>query len=329
MPSLITGGMPDVHLPTAGRPHVVLRPTGEGSIAALDPALVADLYKAHGAILFRGFGAGVEQFRSFTAAFCPTYVVNQSAGRLPIDPEHNIHTVDPGTRPFALHSELSREPWAPDVAFFACLSAPAQGGATTICDGVELVRNMPEDVRQGLAGRRLLHLKPTWPELLKFWLGDSHPGDELLANPPSSCPYAFERRREGVICSFSRPALNRPMFADQPAFANFVLFSRFTRNRRNYPLLDDERPIPEAWLQAIKRAADGISADIGWERGDVLMIDNTRFMHGRTAIHAASERRIASFFGYLGFAIPGSEEPLEAPWRQANFMPPPGPHERR
>jgi len=165
--------------------------------------------------------------------------------------------------------------------------------------------------------------------LLEFWLGDPRPSDALLANPPSRCPYAFERRREGVICSFSRPALNRPMFADEPAFANFVLFSRFTRNRRNYPLLDDERPIPEAWLQAIRAAADEISAEVGWQRGDVLMIDNTRFMHGRTAILDASERRIASFFGYLGFAIPDAEEPPEAPWRQANFAPPPGPHERR
>src|SRR5436190_1611100 len=98
---------------------------------------------------------------------------------------------------------------------------PAGGGSIAHRDtareaGVELGRMLPQDVRQGLAARRLLHLKPTWPELLEFWLGDPRPSDALLANPPSRCPYAFERRREGVICSFSRPALNRPMFADEP-----------------------------------------------------------------------------------------------------------------
>jgi alpha-ketoglutarate-dependent taurine dioxygenase len=321
--------MPTIELPSTGRPYVQLEPAGERSLDNVDTSLVVDLYKAHGALLFRGFGADVSQFRSFTQAFCPTYVINQSAGRLPIDPEHNIHTVDPGVAPFALHSELSREPWTPDAAFFACLSAPTRGGATIICDGVELVQEMPDRVREGLTGRRLLHLKPTWPEFLHFWLGDPCPSDELLANPPSWCPYDFERIREGVICSFSRPALHRPMFTDQPAFANFVLFARFTRSRRNYPLLDDERPIPEDWLQSIKHAADCISAEFNWERGDVLMIDNTRFMHGRAAVIDESERRIATFFGYLSFAIPDPEEPPNAIWRRTNFAPPPGPHERR
>lgn len=321
--------MPNVQLPESGSPYVVVEPGAERDITAINPALITDLYKAHGALLFRGFEFSIGQFRNFTKSFCPTYVVNQTIRRLPIDPEHNIHSVDPGTAAFEPHSELSREPWAPDVAFFACLSAPTKGGATTVCDGVELVREMPDNVRQGLTGRRFVHLKPTWPELLQFWLGDPEPSDELIANPPSTCPYAFERTAQGLIRSFSRPALNRPMFINEPAFANFVLFSRFNRNLRNYPLLDDRKPIPEPWLQAIRSAAHETSAEVAWQRGDVLMLDNTRFMHGRTAILDAAERKIATFFGYLSFAISDAEEPPNAIWRRQNLAPPPGPHERR
>jgi len=320
--------MPNVQLPESGRPHVLLEPAHERAIADIDTSLIVELYKAHGALLFRRFGASVQEFGAFARAFCPTHVANQSAGRIPIDAEHNIRSVDPGVGAFALHSELSREPWAPDVAFFACLSAPARGGATTICDGIELARAMPAEVRTGLAGRRLLHLKPTWPELLEFWLGTADPSDELLANPPSWCPYKFRRMEGEVIRYFSRPALHRPMFADEPAFANFLLFARFTRNRRDYPLLDDGQPVPEPWLQAIKAAADRLTAEVVWQPGDVLMLDNTRFMHGRTAILDASERLIASFFGYLGCATPDPEEPPNAPWRQAKFSPPLAPHER-
>lgn len=320
--------MPNVQLPEPGRPYVLLETAGEQRISNVDPSLIVELYKAHGALLFRGFGADVREFGAFTRGFCPTYVINQSAGRRPIDTENNIRSVDPGVGAFALHSELSREPWAPDVAFFACLSAPTRGGATTICDGVALVRAMPDDVRQGLSGRRLLHLKPTWPELLEFWLGDPNPGDELLANPPSCCPFGFRRMQGSVIRYFSRPALQRPMFVDEPAFANFLLFARFTRNRPDYPLLDDGQPVPEPWLQAIKAAADSLTAEVAWQSGDVLMLDNTRFMHGRTAILDATERLIASFFGYLGFAIPSDEEPPNAPWRQPDFRPPLAPHER-
>lgn len=314
--------MPQIRLPEPGFPYVLLEPSGEQRIADVDRSQIIDLYKAHGALLLRGFGTDVPEFRRFTRGFCPTHVVNDSAGRRPLDPDHDIHTVDPGVRPFPLHSELSREAWRPDAAFFACLSAPKGGGATTVCDGVELARAMPEEVRQGLTGRRLLHILATWPELLEFWLGDSNPSDEALSHPPSSCPYRFRRFGADVVRYFSRPALHRPMFSDERAFANFLLFARFKQDRRDFPLLDDGEPVPEAWFQAIKATADRLTAEVAWQRGDLLMLDNTRFMHGRTAIKDADERLIATFFGYLSFAIPDPEEPPNARWRQGNFSPP-------
>ena len=319
--------MPTIQLPDAGRPYVLVEAKGERSLSELDQPLVIELYQLHGALLFRGFDPDVPQFRSFTRSFCPTHVVNESRGRAPIDPQHNIHTVSLGTRPFALHSELSREPWKPDAAFFFCLSAPVHGGATTLCDGVELVRAMPDFVRQGLTGRRLLHVKPTWPELFSFWLGDSNPNDELLANPPPACPYEFRRIDGGIARIFSRPVLHRPMFKDEPAFANYLLFARFMHNQRSYPLLDDGQPVPDSWLHAIRDTGDRLSADIAWQRGDVLMLDNTRFMHGRRAITSVSERLIATSFGYLAFAVPDPEEPPNALWRRANFAPPVRPPE--
>lgn len=301
---------------------MLIEAAGERGIFALDPDEIVALYKAHGALLLRGFGADVPQFRNFARQYCSTSVVNESPGRQPIEPEYNVHTVDPGTRAFSLHSELSREPWKPDVAFFGCLSAPSRGGATTICDGVALVRALPAEVRQGLEGRRFLHVKQTWPALLDYWLGNPDPTDAELAAPPAICPYQFRRIDGQVFRFFSRPALHRPMFIDAPAFANFLLFARFNHNRPDYPLLDDGRPVPEAWLQALKATGDGLSAAVDWRPGDVLMIDNTRFMHGRTEIIDTSERMIATYFGYLSFALPDPEEPPDPIWRRADFSPP-------
>ena len=59
------------------------------------------------------------------------------------------------------------------------------------------------------------------------------------------------------------------------------------------------------------------------------MLDNTRFMHGRTAILDSAERLIATFFGYLSFAIPDPEEPPDPPWRRADFLPPIPPDQNR
>jgi hypothetical protein len=314
--------MPTVSLPVPGRPHVLIEPAGKGDLLALDPELIVALYKAHGALLLRGFAMDVERFGRFARQFCKTSVINESPGRRPLDPVRNVHTVDGGTGAFAFHPELSREPWKPDAAFFACLSAPKSGGATTICDGIGLVRALPEEIRRGLDGRRLVYIKPTWPSLLKFWLGTSTPTDAQLLAPPQNCPYFFRRLDGEIVRVFTRPALHRPMFSQELAFGNFLLFARFNNRRPDFPLLDDLRPVPEPWLQGIRTAAESVGVAIAWQQGDVLMLDNTRFMHGRTAIEDPGERRIATFFGYVGFAHPDPEEPPQPAWRQRDFAPP-------
>jgi len=314
--------MPRIQLPEPGRPYVLVEPADEKDIVDIPRDEIVALYKEHGALLFSGFNADLDHFSRFARKYCATSVQNESPGRQPLDPEHNVHTVDAGSGAFNLHPELSREPWKPDVAFFGCLSAPTQGGATTICDGVELVRQMPEGVRRGLENRRLLYIKPTWPSLLEFWLGTPDPTDAQLAAAPPSCPYSFHRIEGDIIRVFTRPALHKPMFIDAPAFGNFLLFARFNHGRPNHPLLDDGELVPEPWLQAIKATGDRLTVPIQWRKGDVLMVDNTRFMHGRTAITDPGERVIATFFGYLDFALPNPEEPPNAPWRLADFFPP-------
>jgi alpha-ketoglutarate-dependent taurine dioxygenase len=314
--------MPTVSLPAPGRPHVLIEPDTVRDILAIEPELIVSLYKAHGALLLRGFGADVEQFGTFARRFCSTSVINESPGRRPLDASRNVHTVDGGTGAFSFHPELSREPWKPDAAFFACMSPPSAGGATTICDGVELVRALPDAVRRGLEGRRLVYIKPTWPGLLEFWLGTPTPSDAQLLAPPENCPYFFRRLDGEIVRIFTRPALHRPMFSEHPAFGNFLLFARFNNRRPDFPLLDDGRPVPEPWLQAIRATAEQVGVPIAWQQGDVLMLDNTRFMHGRTAIQDAGERMIATFFGYVDFSVADPEEPPAPLWRQRDFTPP-------
>lgn len=309
--------------PAPGRPYAVIVPSGGETLNEIDPALVEAAYKAHGALLFRGFGAGLDAFRRFARSLCATAVINETPGRAVLDAVEAIQGVDGGTNAFALHPELAREPWKPDAALFGCLSPPGTGGETTLCDGIALAAALPEPVRAGLAGRRLIHVMGVWPEMLRFWFGTETPGDALLANPPRPVPYRFFRVPDGRIArEFSRPALHKPMFAEGPAFGNFLLFARFNNGRGNFPLLDDLTPVPEDWLQAIHATGEALTAEVRWQAGDVLVLDNTRFLHGRRAITDAATRTIATFFGYLRFAVPDAEEMPHAPWRQGDFRPP-------
>lgn len=318
--------MARISLPQPGIPLATIEAAGETDLLALDSAQLLALYREHGALLLRGFALDLDIFARFARSFCPTAVLNESPGRAALGPGGTIQSVNLGDDPFPLHPELSREPWKPDAAFFACLSPPSAGGETTICDGIALAQALPDDVREGLKQRRLVYPMPTWPGLLEFWLGTATPDDALLANPPAHCPYSFRRTADGSIARlFSRPALHRPIFAEGPAFGNFLLFARFHGRRGDFPLLDDYTPVPEAWLQAIKAAGDDLEYAVPWREGDLLMLDNTRFMHGRRAILDAAERRIATFFGYLADAPVNPEEPPSPLWREADFAPPANP----
>lgn len=312
----------DVTGPEKERPYATVTAADESSILDLAPTEIIDLYKVHGALLLRGFAPDLDAFRRFAERFCISSAFNESPGRLLLDRAHNIQSVNGGSEPFPLHPELSREPWKPDVCFFCCLSPPRSGGETTICDGVELVRALPDEVRDGLAGRRLLYIQPAKPELLEFWLGTASPSDAELRQPPAECPYSFYRVREQVVRAFTRPALHKPMFSENPAFGNFLLFARYYLGLAAFPAFDDGRPVPGPWVEAVKEAADRLTAPIAWQKGDLLMLDNTRFMHGRNAIVDVDERLIASYFGYLSFGSPNPEEPANPIWRRAAFRPP-------
>lgn len=312
-----------ITLPVEGRPYaIVAADAGEG-VEALNREQVATLYKQHGALLFRGFPFDLEAFRRFTATYCAGSVFNESPDRLVLDGEHNIQSVNGGVDAFPLHPELSREPWKPDVCFFLCLSPPREAGETTLCDGVEIVRRLPAEVREGLAARRLLYVQVASPETLRYWLGTDRPTAGQLAAPPPNCPYRFVAAPNGrIMRAFTRPALHRPMFTDAPAFGNFLLFSRYYLDRPNFPVFDNGKPVPPEWVEAVKAVSDAITAPVPWRAGDLVMIDNTRFMHGRRAIVDAQDRLIASYFGYLDFARPDAEEPVDAPWRRSVFVPP-------
>lgn len=295
---------------------------GDTSPMAVDAALIDQEFRNHGALLLRNFDFDVGTFRQFAERLCKTSVFNESPNRALLDPDSSIQSVDLGTEAFPLHPELSREPWRPDACLFACFSPPASGGETTICDGVEIVNRLPPQLVSAMRQRRLDYFQVASPAALEYWLGTASPDARQLASPPPHCPYFFVGDSGRVIRGFSRPLLHKPMFHDGLAFGNFLLFARDYLGVSNFPELDDGQPVPDEWLDAVRQVAAPITYSLAWRRGDILILDNSRFMHGRRAIIDPQNRTIASYFGYVGFAPADEFEPVDPPWRRSQFRPP-------
>jgi alpha-ketoglutarate-dependent taurine dioxygenase len=239
-----------------------------------------------------------------------------------MDAESKIQSVDLGTEPFPLHPELSREPWRPDICLFACIKAPDHGGETTVCDGVDLVKHLPPELVAAMIQRNIFYFQQASRDALEFWLGTPNPTADQLENPPEECPYFFVEDGDRVIRGFGRPLLQKPFFSDEPAFANFLLFARDYRKVDNFPVLDDGSSVPDEWMAAVRDAAAEITYDVSWQVGDLLILDNSRYMHGRRAIEDPENRMIASYFGYADFIRRVPFEPADPLWRRGSFKPP-------
>jgi alpha-ketoglutarate-dependent taurine dioxygenase len=314
--------MVTITLPQAGQPCVVIEANTAKQLSQVQHDMLITLYREHGAILFRGFETDLLKFKDFASSFCVSSVFNESPNRSLLDNEAQIQSVDDGVNALEFHPELAREPWKPDVCFFFCLTPPATQGETFICDGIALVDAFSREVRNAIFGRRLLYSDEAGLGQLEFWLGTAFPTDAQLNAPPPNCPYSFARQKGRVMRSFSRPALHYPMFSDRLAFGNFLLFARFHHQKRDFPIFDDGSIVCDSLLYQIRETAARVGVPISWKRGDILMLDNTRFMHGRAEITDPTQRVIASYFGYLNFAIPQLEEIPNAPWRRHSFRPP-------
>lgn len=280
-----------------------------------------------GAVLLRGFDTTVEGFAALGRALCSTSVFNESPNRELLGAEGRVQSVNLGADPFPLHPEMAREPWRPDLAMFACLGPPGVGGQTNLCDGIAIAEALPDELRQSFEGKQLFYIRPASPELLGYWLGTAEPDDALLADPPTSCPYWFRRSQHGLLRGFSRPVFEPTLFQRRPAFANFLLFARDYLRLHHIPLLEG-KAFDDDTVDAIRSTARALTYSHRWLGGDVILVDNSRFMHGRKAIADAGERRIATYFGYLRGIDRRPGEPPDPIWRRETFVPPEKPGEQ-
>ena len=266
----------------------------------LDIDEIKGLFKQHGALLFRGFSAGLDQLVEFSDKFCFRYITNPDAARFPISKEEKVKTVNVGMNEFHLHAESSGNPFGPDICWFYCHKAPASAGETTYCDG-ELLASLLSPRITELFCTRMLNYK--WAEMplerLKELLGTE--SIYLIHKILEQRNLTRHFRVKGTIVEtdYTTPAFTRTRFGDRPAFVNFLLFSRFTRGQYACPTFDNGEIIPDSVCQEIKDLADQITVHHQWQDQDLLMLDNSRFMHGRDAVHPFLKREIWTRFGFV------------------------------
>jgi hypothetical protein len=229
-------------------------------------------------------------------------VRNKSQGRVQLSADGRVQTVNLGQRHFPLHPEIAREPWQPDIAFFGCEHPAQEQGETTLCDGVELAKLFSPQLRLHLLENSLAHKIPTTLEWCAGFLRKPDLQIEQLEALSHTSIFRFSVENDVIYRIYERPFLHKPMFTDQLAYGNFLVFARRNLKSYNFPTYATGKEVSDQIVDEIESTSDQLSFPHAWQKNDVLMLDNTRFMHGRNPIGGDPKlRKIYSQFGYCSF----------------------------
>lgn len=91
-------------------------------------------------------------------------------------------------------------------------------------------------------------------------------------------------------------AVVKTKYSNEDAFANSLLL-QYGKGKVKFA---DNSLIPETAINEIKQVMNQFTGEIAWQPGDLVMIDNSRFLHGRRAFQD-SRRQIFSTLSWLNF----------------------------
>lgn len=247
-----------------------------------------------GWILLRGEQYNSDEFNNLMQALCK---------KLTYDPARryansNTQKVEAGTDAIGLHIENGNTPLPPDIVAFHSVCSASHRSQTTLCDGVAVLKNMHQDLfelfSQPITVSRDLPLD-LWRKYVATALGIENSSDVTLKDLEffiSSMPgqSAIPKRDGGIHYELSFNPIRTDNFAKTPAFANALLGPSYNYETPVYRFRDGST-VCEETLKTLVNLCEQHTIEIQWQDGDVAIIDNKRFMHGRRAITVPLEKR--------------------------------------
>lgn len=274
----------------------LLEGEGESLIDAVDRDTVLQQLADSGYILFRGFEVDIDHFSAFVRAL---------STRVSLDPARSFggsggvaQKVDAGVDAVGLHCENGNSPFLPDLCWFYCERAAVEGSQTTVCDGYRAWDALSEATRRRFLDKKIVYSRRVeedkWKRFAFHMLEGRKPIDQIvlddiLAPVRGNANVRITGNDDGSIhYAFEVAAARQPQFGgERIAFANSILGPSYNYETPKITFADGEE-FPEPLLAEIRDATESVTENIDWQDGDVLLIDNTRAMHGRRAIRDAN-----------------------------------------
>lgn len=267
------------------------------------------LIERHRAVLLRGFRVDtVDRFQAVMKALRADLLeyTERSTPRSQVEGRIYTSTEYPKAHEIPMHNENSYSARWPRRIAFCCLQPAEEGGATPIADSRTVFDEIPEDARRTLIDRQVMYSRNfgqgvdlSWEEAFQT------ENREQVEDYCRSSNIAFEWFDDGygLHTHQVRPAaITHDPTGERLWFNQAHLFhvsslepglresltSLFPAERLpRHAFYGDGTPIDEEVLHEVRQAYARVRIPVEWEKGDLLLLDNRFYAHGRMPFSGA------------------------------------------
>ena len=293
----------DLHLPASGPPILTADPGGDaqGWASGYRDALLA-VVADHGSVLVRGLGLGRTEVG---AVFQRLAGGGLMAEREPFAPRTAYadgvysSTKWPANQQMCMHHELSYTTRFPGLMMFACVTAPAGGGATAVADSPSVLEALPPELvarfeREGWLLSRNYNdeIGASWTEAF----GTEDP--QAVEAYCRSSSIEFEWQENGGLRTRQRrhAVVRHPVSGARCWFNQVAFLNEWTLDEEVREFLVDMygpeglpfntsfgngEPIGEDVVTLLNEVYLAHTRREPWQEGDLLLVDNIRTAHSR------------------------------------------------
>ena len=270
----------------------------------------------HGAVLFRGFKIhSLSEFQKASEILCDDLsdYVYRSSPRTKLGGKVYTSTEYPKDREIPLHNENSYTLNWPTKIIFHCVTEPQVAGETPIANSHDVYKRIDPSIRDEFERKKIMYVRNyglgmdlSWQEAFQTdskleveafceshqihfeWIGENQLRTRQV------CQAVLPHPVKGNMLWFNQAHLFHESANDHEMREYFAKNYKSDEIPRN-TFFGDGTPISEATLDHIRQVYKKVEIAFPWRKGDLLLLDNLLYAHGRRPFDG--ERKIVVAMG--------------------------------
>jgi alpha-ketoglutarate-dependent taurine dioxygenase len=295
------------HRPLSNTFGLIIQGNGSKNILDLDHEEVINQFRESGTLHFKNFDTDADTFMKFTHLYCQDFSTYQGGGlrwgvldRQAINKVETLLTTSGHSQgfPIELHGEMYYLKNHPTILWFYCENPPIQGGQTTVSDGREVFKNLSDETKKFFQNQKIKYVRhQASGEWQKAFQTEDLKEVQKFCDENETKLF-IDSKTGAVTTEYICSAIVKSRDGEDVFINNLLLIyiaewafqsGWFAENLSNMtntspPLvvrMEDDSCIPEHIIEELQQVCDNLTIDIQWDKGDIVMIDNTKILHGR------------------------------------------------